>query len=318
MKLLYTIFLLCFLNPYSYSQTISGVIKDSHSNQPIEFGTLSILESKETVSTDELGKYLINIKDNKGHLIVSCVGYQSVLIDLSNFIEKKIYTVDLSLVPQVEELKEIVVSNSFKGNYILKKVGLKKGITVTWLVQSGHEVCTLVKTSYKEDQYVKTVILYVEKGFKKEFFLNHFKINFYEYDENKKLPGAKINTEEIIVLPENKNYVLAIDVNSQGIPFPVKGLCIGVEVMNTLGIPYDMGPSDISSKAKLQNFKNEKIMPAPFLGFARSNNDLDIQTWERNIDKQLGWDKCPATVGDKFSDINLKINVEVKMKNNEK
>jgi hypothetical protein len=318
MKLAHTILLLCFLNPYIYSQTISGVIKDSNSNQLIESVTVTMLESKETVSTDELGKYLINIKDNKDHLIVSCIGYQSVLIDLNNFIEKKIYTVDLYLVPQVEELKEIVVSNSFKGNYTFKKIGLKKGIVVAWLVQSGHEVCTLVKTPFFEDQYVKTVILNVEKRFKKEFFLNHFKINFYEYDEIQKKPGAKINTEEIIVLPENKNYALAVDVNSHGIPFPTKGLCIGVEVINTLGIPYDIGPRDISSKAKLQNFRDEKIMPAPFLGFARSNNGIDIQTWERNIDKQLGWGKCPATVGGKFSDINLKINVEVKIKDNEK
>jgi len=76
-----------------------------------------------------------------------------------------------------------------------------------------------------------------------------------------------------------------------------------------------MGPRDISSKQKLKNFKDEKIMPAPFLGFAQSNNDIDIQTWERNIDKQSDWVKCPATVGGKFSDINLKINVDVKIIN---
>lgn len=308
----------CFINFFSHSQTILGVVKDTNTNQPIESVTISMLESKEAVSTDELGKYLINIKDNKDQLLVSCIGYQSVLIDLNSFIDKKIYTVDLSLIPQVEELKEIVVTNNSKGNYILKKVGLKKGIFITWLVQSGHEVSTLVKTPYKEEQYIKTVILNVEKRLGKIFFLNHFKINFYEYDEKEKKPGAKINTEEIIVLPENKNYALAIDVNSLFIPFPLKGLCVGVESINTYGIPYDTGPHDISSKAKLQNFKDQKIRPAPFLGFARSNNDLDIQTWERNIDQQLDWGICPVTIGRKFSDLNLKINVEVKIKENEK
>lgn len=316
MKLAHTIIFLSFINTYLYSQTISGIIRDS--NKPIELVTISMLESKESVSSDNLGRYHIDIKNNKDKLLVSCIGYQSVLIDLKNFIDKKEYTVDLSLIPQVEELKEIVINNTYKGSYTLKKIGLKKGVVLAWLVQSGHEVCTLVKTPYSENQYVKTVILNVEKRLKKDFFLNHFKINFYEYDEIQKKPGAKINTEEIIVLPENKNYALAVDVNSYGIPFPTKGLCIGVEVINTLGIPYDIGPSDISSKAKLQNFKDEKIRPAPFLGFARSNNDLEIQTWERNIDKQLDWGKCPATVEGKFSDINLKINVEVKIKENEK
>lgn len=296
------------------SQIISGIIKDSTNNNPIEFATISFLKGKEFYSTDEFGKYHININDNKDHLLVSCVGYQSVLIDLSNFIDKKIYTVDLSLIPQIEELKEIVVAYNYNANYIFKKIGLKKGVVLSWLVQSGHEVCTLVKTPYKEVQYIKTVILNINKSFKKGYFLNHFKINFYEYDEKEKKPGAKIITDEIIVLPENKNYALAIDVNSYDIPFPTKGLCIGVEAINTLGIPYDMGPRDISSKQKLKNFKDEKIMPAPFLGFAQSNNDIDIQTWERNIDKQLDWVKCPATVGGKFSDINLKVNVDVKIK----
>ena len=318
MKLLHITFFVCFINTCLYSQIISGIVKDANNSKPLESVNISMLESKEAVATDEFGKYQLDISDNKGQLLVSSIGYQSVLIDLKNFIDKKEYMIDLSLIPQVEELKEIVVSNSFKGNYILKKVGLRKGVVLTWLVQSERELCTLVKTPYKEDQYIKTVILNVEKRLKKDFFLNHFKINFYEYDENKRQPGAKINTEEIIVLPENKNYALAIDIDSHGIPFATKGICIGVEVINTYGIPYDIGPRNISSKAKLKNFKEEKIMPAPFLGFARSNNDADIQTWERNIDKQLGWGKCPATTGQKFSDINLKINVEVKIKNNEK
>jgi hypothetical protein len=318
MKSACTFIFLCFINTYLYSQTVSGVITDSNSNQPIESVTISMLESKQAVFSDNLGRYYMKIYDNKDKLLVSCVGYQSVLIDLNSFIDKKEYAVDLSLIPKLEELKEIVVTNTSKDNYIFKKIGLKKGVVVTWLVQSGHEVCTLVKTPYIEDQYIKTVILNVEKRLKKEFFLNHFKINFYEYDEIKKKPGVKINTGEIIVLPENKNYDLAIDVNSHSIPFPIKGLCIGVEVINTYGIPYDMGPRDISSKAKLKNFNDEKIKPAPFLGFARSNNDLDIQTWERNIDKQLDWEKCPVTIGRKFFDVNLKINVEVKIKNNEK
>jgi len=228
MKITYTIIFLFFLNTYLYSQIISGIIRDSTTNNPIELVSVLKFESKEFYSTDEFGKYHININDNKDHLLVSCVGYQSVLIDLSNFIDKKIYTVDLSLIPQIEELKEIVVVYNSNANYIFKKIGLKKGVVVSWLVQSGHEVCTFVKTPYKEVQYIKTVILNINKSFKKGYFLNHYKINFYEYDEKEKKPGAKINTDEIIVLPENKNYALAIDVNSYDIPFPTKGLCIGV------------------------------------------------------------------------------------------
>lgn len=151
MKSAYTFIFLCFINLFSHSQTILGVVKDTNTNQPIELVTISMLESKEAVSTDEFGKYQINISDNNDKLLVSCVGYQSILIDLKNFIDKKIYTVDLSLIPQVEELKEIIVTNNSTGNYILKKVGLKKGIVLTWLVQSVHEVSTLVKTPYTEE-----------------------------------------------------------------------------------------------------------------------------------------------------------------------
>ena len=318
MKLVYTFILVCFINTFSYSQIISGVVRDSISKKNIDAVNFTMINGKQTTIADGLGKYQMMITDTTDKLLVSCVGYQSILIDLNAFLDKKNYVLNLSLIPHIEELKEIIVTTTTKDNFTLKKIGLKKGIVLSWLIPSGNETCTLVKTPYKEEQYVKTVILNIEKRFEKEFFLNHFKINFYEYNESKRQPGAKINTKEIIVLPENKNYALTVDVNSLHIPFPTKGLCIGVEAINTYGIPYDMGPRDISSKAKLINYKNQKIRPAPFLGFAKSNNDPDIQTWERNIDKGKEWGICPAKSTEKYADFNLKINIEVKIKNNEK
>jgi hypothetical protein len=319
MKLVHTIIFVCFINAYLSAQTISGMIKDSSSNQPISSVTISMLESKESVSSDNYGRYYMEIGNNKDKLLVSCVGYQSVLIDLNNFIDKNNYTIDLSLIPKVEELKEIVITNTSKGNYILKKIGLKKATDFGWLLQSGHEICTLVKTPFKEEQYIKSVILNLEKRLSRKSVLsNYFKINFYEYNENEKKPGAKINVEDIIIFPENKNYSLVIDVNTLSIPFPNKGLCIAIEAIKMLDISYDEGPRDISSKEKLKNYRNQKELPAPLFGFSKSNKDSDIQTWERNIDKQTAWGKCPVNQLERYSDTNLKINVEVKIKDNEK
>lgn len=318
MKLYCTLILSLFCVTNFFAQSICGVVRDSISKKPIEAVNFTMISGRQSVSANKLGKYQIMINDINDKLLVSCVGYQSIIIDLSNFLEKKDYLVNLSLIPHVEELKDIVITNISQGNYILKKIGLRKAVVLDFSVQFGHEVCTLVTTPYKEEQYLKKVLLSVEKRFNRDYFLTHFKINFYEYDENHKKPGAKINIEDVIVFPENRSYDLIIDVNSLGIPFPIKGLCVGVEVINTYGIPYDLGLRDISSKEKLKNFKDEKLKPAPLLGFARSKNELYIQTWERNVNKQLGWSICPVKVTDKYSDLNLKVNVEIKIKKDEK
>ena len=318
MRLTFIMIIFLLFSNCLLAQSLAGVVLDNNSNLPIEKVNFTMLSGKQSFSSDSLGRFLISIKDTNDKLLVSCVGYQSVLVDLNNFIEDKVYEINLRLIPHVEELKEVVVDVNSKGNYTVKKVGIKKGTSLLYLVRSGYEVCTLVKTPFHEEQYVKAVILSVGKRTKKNVFMNHFKINFYEYDSVLKKPGTKINTDDIIVFPENKNYELKVDVNHIGISFPEEGLCVGVEIINTYGIPYDLDPKDISSKLKLKNFNDEKTMPAPYLGLARSKNDSAIQTWERCISKQVDWVICPVKYGPKDSDLNLKVNVEVKLDMNEK
>jgi hypothetical protein len=70
MKFVSTIVFLCFINTYLYSQTISGIIRDSNSNKPIGFVTVSMLESKEAISSDYLGRDHMEIKDNKESRVI--------------------------------------------------------------------------------------------------------------------------------------------------------------------------------------------------------------------------------------------------------
>lgn len=318
MKLYSTIFLLFFYTTHFFAQSISGVVRDSVTKQSIEAVSFTMIDGKQSVLSDGFGNYHYTITDTSDKILVSCVGYQSVIIDLSGFLDKKQYLVNLSLIPHIEELKEIVVTNTSKGNYTLKKIGLRKNTAFSFLLQSGYEICTLIKTPYVQEQYVKSVILNIEKRLgRNPYLLNCYRINLYEYNVNVGKPGPKINVGDIIIFPENKNHALIIDVDSLMIPFPVKGLCVGIETIRLFDMPNDEESHDVSSSVRMKNYKSRDRIPAPLFSFAKSD-DIEIQTWERNINEQANWEIARVKLVKDSSDKNLKINIQIKIKNDEK
>jgi hypothetical protein len=312
-KLFYSLVITLFVNNYSYSQTLFGVVKDSINNKPIEAVNISKLNDNETVSTDLLGRYNVKVNNSKDKLLVSCIGYQSVIINLNDFVENKEYLVNLFLIPKSEILSEVVITRNNNKKGTLKKIGLKKPIVAGWFLQTGHEICTVVKNPFKREERLKTVILNLQKTVDIPVLINHFKINFYEYNKKNNKPGNRINSEDLIVFPENKTYELNVNLNDYDIFFPEDGVCIGVEAIKTLKNISKGDSSVLSSDKQIKETKITRQTPSPYLVFTDSKKEGNILTWERDVNNQADWTVSKITSMAQFSHTNLKINLEVKV-----
>lgn len=107
-------FLLLFIGTAAKAQslTITGIVKDAESSEPVPFCNVSLLKTTLGVITDEQGKFKISIPDNSApnKLFVSYTGYQAdtVLVkqDKLNYI--------IYLKSTTHSIHEVVVSGTMK------------------------------------------------------------------------------------------------------------------------------------------------------------------------------------------------------------
>ncbi len=86
------------------TSTISGVVKDETTGEPIPGATVVVMGTTNGVATDLDGRYVINITDLDQFIIVSFVGYEASEIEI-----KGQSVIDVSLRGSLTQLDEVVV-----------------------------------------------------------------------------------------------------------------------------------------------------------------------------------------------------------------
>lgn len=277
-----------FANITTYSQTLQGRIIDSITKKPIELVNITFVKKDLGVNSDINGNFKIKIKDNTDSLQISSVGYKTKIIDLLTFNK----TADIELSPKIEKLEEILISNKKKNYTSSKTLGLNKKLKVRTSLPFGYEYCNFIKNPSNKNGKVKSIILSLNK--RREFdYLATYNIRFYEYDSINKTPGEELYFENLIVEPQNKTYQLKINIDTLNIKLPKKGICIGVEIINT---KYN---EEISSMSKI----------APNINFTHTTKD--ILTWIRFRSKNWKIGTHKSQVKDAF--VNAMINIEVEI-----
>lgn len=90
---------------------LTGRVTDSI-GRPLGGATIEIKSSQTSVSSDERGNFLINVKERKGTLIISFIGYKSVE---ANFSETEIGPFNITMIGDQSMLKEVsVVSTGYQ------------------------------------------------------------------------------------------------------------------------------------------------------------------------------------------------------------
>lgn len=249
------------------AQVLNGVVIDSHSKKPMELASVFFNESGYTVFTNAEGKFSIKVGNNKkDDLVISSIGYEDLIVNLKEFISGNKYEKIFEMLPNVQTLDEIVISNEKIEYSWAKKISSKRKPRAGFSFQFGTENVRFIQNPYFKKGKIKKVILSLGKHKKnrqipewKMDYLTAYGIKFYKYDPKNQRPGEELYAKSIVVEPENKTYDFVIDVDSLDIPFPKEGVCVGVEYVNT---KYENPKKVFASIGPVMNFyEEEKLKP---------------------------------------------------------
>ena len=113
-------FFVLIISHNSVSQVITSKVVDSTTQKPIPYVTV-LLNKESGVITNEEGRFSFSLRREvtpTDSLVVSCIGFKTLVKPLSQFKDSIIY-----LVPQIVELKEVLLTNKqYTAREIIEKV----------------------------------------------------------------------------------------------------------------------------------------------------------------------------------------------------
>jgi hypothetical protein len=170
----------------NYKQNIMGSIYDSKTNKPVVGANVVIVDSKEGVSTNGDGNFILSLNPGKYILRVSCIGFKNLIDTISITNNNKMnvlrygleeYTMEISEVAFCLS-KEAAIRDISQKQYciyihwpsdsmqsIAKKVALKYGFTICW--PEG------VFYLYNVGDYNETMIKYLENRNGENWYENY-------------------------------------------------------------------------------------------------------------------------------------------------
>lgn len=109
MRLILTVLLLAMVTNASAQREIKGAVYDVRSNEPIAFCTVVATGTRAGTSTDEQGRFKLEIPENIESLVVSYVGYSADTVKLT---ARSSYNIGLK--PDGGQMDEVVVTGTMK------------------------------------------------------------------------------------------------------------------------------------------------------------------------------------------------------------
>lgn len=228
------IYLLLFTTSLCYTQSISGKVKDSVTQKNLKYANIVLMNGGGTYS-DEKGEFNFDVKNNiYDTLMISSLGYKTKKIPLIKYKGVEKINLNVFLIPKVEELDEVVISSKkieFKNK---EKLGEDRNGNIGMSSLIGYETGILISNPKNLKGKIKRVYINLKRR-KNADYIATFNIKFYEYDQKNNKPGNELYSKNIYIEPKNRKYRLWVDVEDFNIIFPENGICVGVEMVNTIG-----------------------------------------------------------------------------------
>lgn len=230
--LLYDFFLLTL--SLSNAQIIKGTVTDSLTKSPLPYANIVLMNGR-GIYSDEKGQFELDVKNNiYDTLKISSVGYKAKFFPLTTYKNQNIVNLKVSLDTKVVNIEEVTISQK-KINYTQKKIfGESKEGNIGMTSLIGYETCLYIENPTQTAGKVKRTYIDLKRRDNADY-IAMFNIKFYEYDEKNNVPGKELYSKNIYVNPKNHKYRLWIDVEEYNIKFPKNGICVGVELINTVG-----------------------------------------------------------------------------------
>ncbi|ATA75052.1 hypothetical protein CGC52_06240 [Capnocytophaga sp. H2931] len=228
--------ILLFIISFSmYSQTLEGFVIDSLTQEPLPYANISFLDRNIGVSADENGFFKLDIsKKESESVLISFVGYESKVVSLEKYVENRKYTQKINLLPTTEVLEEVVLVEKQLQKAKKTDVGTfhKKDVFLN-SVPFGYEKAVFIENKTRKTGQITAVMLYFKSETNElyEQLEAFFRLNFYNVDD-RGFPKETLSKELFLIKPGVKQQKIRVDLSNYGLPFPEKGIFVGVEVIN--------------------------------------------------------------------------------------
>ena len=242
-------FLLLFLFTISATAQIKGVVKDSITKEPIAYAALVYEKTLIGTNTNENGEFELSKNDAKA--IISCLGYTSKTLKLSNINE-------VFLSPIVKEIEEVVVLNRrntskiIVGKYQDSEIGFSNGgASQIWAkhITSSAEI--------KTHPFIKSIEFTTKSKVKNaKLKLRFFSVNNLGHAD------SDLIFDEIIVTVKKGTHKNYVSLENYSISIPKEGIFIGFENLIIEENKYEYNYSIEGSDTKLKGVKYEPTIKA--------------------------------------------------------
>lgn len=241
--------ILLFLFTISATAQIKGVVKDSITKEPLAYVALVYEKTLIGTNTNEKGEF--ELPKNNAKTIISCLGYQSDTLQLSD--NNKIF-----LTPKTHEIEEVVLRNRkntsqiIVGEYHDSEIGFSNGgASQIWakFIKNSEEINKhpfINKIQFTSKSKVKNA----------KVKLRFFSVN------NLGNADSDLIFDEIIVTVKKGTHKNKVNLESYNITIPKEGIFIGFENLIIEDNKYEYYYSIEGSDKKIKGIKYEPTIKA--------------------------------------------------------
>jgi CarboxypepD_reg-like domain len=287
-KLLNIIYLLIFSLTTFSQRTITGIVLNKKNNEPIPLATVGLMEQNNGTYSDEKGIFNITSTYFKeDSLIISFVGYKTVVLSTSNFINNSFIKLEL----EERILDNVLIINRRDKKY--QQINSFNNCSQNFFYLSFKSV-TIIAQLYEAPQ--KGMLL-SELEICKMSGNAMFRVHIFDFDSIKNCPSLEL-TDTLIVINSNKRNI-GLNVENYNIIIPNKQFYIAIEWLKI--------PSNAYTKTiKFGGVKNIITMYEPGISFRYTDNKIGVKKlW--NLSFNSKWQEQELN-----SNINLLISAKLK------
>lgn len=249
-----------------------GHVYDNKTKEPIPFVNLSFLNTLKGTSTDEDGKFYIDLPtpylDKQVH--ISSLGYKDTIVDPRIIYQSKRF----EMVEESFELEEVVVAEKLGNVNVLNPINsysLSSGFSSSatpWVL------ALYFPNIGNQRKFIDKVTVFLKKneGFKRESA--KFRIRVYDISESGS-PGRDLLRKSIVLEHDVEKEFVSLDLSAFNIEIPRKGVYIGLE---WLFIPYNWFTENTVNQLTNKKEVEDRFAPT-FSGMHIKNQNYKVMIY---------------------------------------
>lgn len=264
-----------FATEFSFGQ-ITGVIKDSASNEPIPYVNIWVENESIGTTSNENGVFTLSTNGNGGNVIFSSIGYETLKIN------SQLFNGVVKLKPKITELQEVVVKAKEQNNETIIGHFEKWWIRLYFACNNTPWIAARFfdyNEDYNQTPFLKKIRVFTKSELKESIF----NIRLYSVGDDGK-PFEYIYDKNILGVARKGKRITEVDISELNIKFPDKGVFVAVEWLiidsNKYEYTYTMNDFNVDTNKyeytqakKKSKEKLKGIRYAPFFGTVISETD---------------------------------------------